>query len=193
LSGDGSLVIIGVADAKDAVADLRDRWVGAGGGEHGDALLLTDFSASERARGGDFAEDGDDFVAADEFLDGGVGLGGFGLIVLGNNLDLFAQDPLGVDLFEGQEEAFVGAGPEDGGVAGEGGIFADDDFVGIASTSTPFGFILAAGRKARQKGQRKQKQEFFHAESTKWFPSGSGAEFIVKMWIAQGNRAHLSG
>ena len=119
------------AGAEDVVAGGGDGRVGGRRGEHGDLKSLGDAGALEGAAGGDLADEGDDLVAGDEFFDDGGGFAGFGLGVLDEEFDLFAEDAAGgVDLVDG-EAGGLGGGVAEGAVfAGDGGVVADLDGVG---------------------------------------------------------------
>ena len=143
LRHDGALEIVDEADAEDVVAFLGDGRIGGAGGDQGDFRGLGERGDLEGAAGRHFAEDGDDFVAGEQFFGDGGRLAGLGLVVLGDEFELAAEDAAGgVEFFEGQQNSFV-LGLAKGGVfAGEAGEFADFDGFG------------GAGERREEEGER---------------------------------------
>ena len=127
---DLALEWIGKADAENVTADFGDLRVGRGGRNHRDVRVLADGGGLDGAAGSDFAEDGDGLVAGDELAHGGGSLAGFGLVVLGDQLEFLAEHAGGgVDLLDREEGALVRGLAEGGFLAGERGILADLDGV----------------------------------------------------------------
>ena len=143
----GALERIDEADAENVVAHLGDLRVGGGRGNHRDFRRLGDRRGFERAAGGHLAEDGDDAVAGDQFVDDVGGLAGLGLVVLGEEFDLFAEHAAGgVDFLDRQFGALVGRGAECRFFPGERGEFADLDGV------TASGFAARERNQAEERG-----------------------------------------
>ena len=94
---------------------------------------MGDGAGFERAAGGDFADEGDDFVAGGELFGGGGGLAGLRLVIFVGEFERATEDAAGgVDLLEGEDDAVVGGLAEAGFLAGERGVFADLDGFGGA-------------------------------------------------------------
>ena len=127
-----ALEIIDEADAEDVVALGGDGDVGGPGGDKRDLRGLADRGGLEGPARGELAEDGDDLVAGDEFFDDRGGLAGLRLVVLGDQLELAAQQAAGgVELLDGELRALVHGLAVGGLLAGERGEFADlDGFLG---------------------------------------------------------------
>ena len=81
--------------------------------------------------GGIAAEDGDDFVAGEQFFDGGGGFALFRLDVFDEVFDFAAEDAAGgVEFLDGETDAFAGGETEGGFFTGEGGEMAELDGFG---------------------------------------------------------------
>ena len=81
------------ANAEDVVALGGDVGSRRARGDERDPGVLRDGGGFEGAAGGDFAEEGDDLVARDEFLGNGGGFAGLGLVVLDQQLEPAAEPP----------------------------------------------------------------------------------------------------
>src|SRR5688572_24273404 len=134
----GALELVDETNPEDVVAARRDLRGGGAGGDQRDPGVLADGRGLEGAAGRDFAEDGDDLVAGDELFDDRGGLARLGLVVLGEQLELAAEDAAGgVDLLDGEQRALVGILTVGGFLAGEGGEFPDfDRFLGGEAAET---------------------------------------------------------
>ena len=132
-SEDGALEGIDETDAENVVADLGDAGVGRGDRHHGDLRILANGRGLEGVSGGIGADDGDDFVAGDEFFDRGGGLTLFRLDIFDEVGEGATEDAaLGVNLLDGEEHAFAGGDAERGVLAGEGAVVAQFDCVRLA-------------------------------------------------------------
>ncbi len=129
LRHDRSLERIDEADPEDVIAFLGHRLVGRAGRNHRDLVFLANRGRFERAGACDLAEDGNGFVAGDQFLHRRGRLSRFRLIVLEDDLDFAsAEQPSGgVDLLHRQLRAIAGIDAEGRLAPGHGGELADDD------------------------------------------------------------------
>ena len=90
--------------------------------------MLADRGGFEGAARGGFAEDGDDFVAGNQFADGGDGFAGLGLVVLDDREERPAEDAAGgVYVIDGEARGFFGGLAPDGFFASERRVDADLD------------------------------------------------------------------
>ena len=104
----GSLKRVDETNAENVIAGFGHFRIGGGGRNHRDLVLLANRRGFERTAGRNFAENGYDAIARDQFIDDGGGFAGFGLRVFGDEFELLAEDAARrVDFFDGEQSSFV--------------------------------------------------------------------------------------
>ena len=127
----GALKGIGETDAEDAVADGGHFGIGGGRRDERDAGGLGDGCGFQGAGRRAFADEGDHFVAGDEFLGGGGRLTGEGAVVFNDEFDGATENAAGgVEIIDSEAGTAEGRFAERGVAAGD--RHEETEFDGLA-------------------------------------------------------------